>query len=313
MSAPDQDASTDNISADKPDPSHTQPSTQESITDQLLQHATTSPTLSTTQSIGTTYTALTESSDSALSLTSPHTDSHTDPTTHTTSATTTKSAKPRQRAHKRKTTELTDKERWYCPNHGCNKIFKRTSSISINAHKQQCQYARYGAGTNAVSSKQPSLATSVTPALAIQPPPLYAFNVPNSSNDSLPQSGPLPQRDVLQQFPPGDNEYRRHTAPQLMQQHPYQQRQVSSQQPLTPIQLQQYSASGVPTVLRQSSTTSQTPPMQPPPPMNTIPTISYKPTVDLLTQLLHNHTPEQLQQIIQEKLDAIEAAKKQYE
>ena len=44
------------------------------------------------------------------------------------------------RQRRRRTAELNDKELWRCPNNGCIKVYKRTSTISVNAHKTNCTF-----------------------------------------------------------------------------------------------------------------------------------------------------------------------------
>ena len=46
----------------------------------------------------------------------------------------------RHRKRRRKVTEINPLEVWRCPHKPCDKIYKRTSSVSINRHKDVCEY-----------------------------------------------------------------------------------------------------------------------------------------------------------------------------
>lgn len=73
----------------------------------------------------------------------------------------------RPRATKRTTSQLTPAERWYCTNYGCNKIFKRTSTVSISHHKMNCKY---------IYSASDTTATTHTIQPAMQPYNTYNMN-----------------------------------------------------------------------------------------------------------------------------------------
>ena len=53
----------------------------------------------------------------------------------------------RHRKRRRKVTEINPLEVWRCPHAPCEKIYKRTSSVSINRHKEVCEYRPGAAGT----------------------------------------------------------------------------------------------------------------------------------------------------------------------
>lgn len=65
-----------------------------------------------------------------------------------------------RRQRRRCTAELESRELWHCPTFGCSKAYKRTSTISIKAHKQKCPTNYEGLQCHPVFSNAVSLHTS---------------------------------------------------------------------------------------------------------------------------------------------------------
>ena len=75
-------------------------------------------------------------------------------------ATTDKLMRPiRHRKRRRKVSEINPLEVWRCPNAPCEKNYKRTSSVSINRHKEVCEHRLGAAGKTGVGAGADQSAT----------------------------------------------------------------------------------------------------------------------------------------------------------
>ena len=82
------------------------------------------------------------STDTTVSTTQQLSPVHTSNGNHMMNSNSSKHNTPNEydRKRRRRTAELTAKELWRCPNNGCTKVYKRTSTISVNVHKKNCTY-----------------------------------------------------------------------------------------------------------------------------------------------------------------------------
>ncbi|GAB5356237.1 hypothetical protein AAMO2058_000273700 [Amorphochlora amoebiformis] len=86
------------------------------------------------------------------------------------------SALPREVRIRRKSSELSEKERWYCPV-GCGKFYRRTSSRSIRKHMEMCEFYHRIASPPAQTERKIKFAVAPLGPQSPQPRPSMKLSV----------------------------------------------------------------------------------------------------------------------------------------
>jgi hypothetical protein len=96
------------------------------------------------------------------------------------------SAQQARRGKRRRSDELKESERWYCPNPHCHQFYRKSSAHSISRHQRSCQHGQQDQHSSSSSSSGSSLSSAAAVSSSSSSP----FS--SSSSSSASSSPPPP-------------------------------------------------------------------------------------------------------------------------